>query len=81
MDYRLKKDNEQTLYECFVAESLDVMSAGMKRTGLFDYIKKRNAIWGEKEKEDTRSARQIIDDTFKKHGLKIKKSEAVNEPV
>lgn len=71
------------MFECFVAENLATISAGMKTKERMGYIEKYNKLWGyDNVKEDKRTAQEIISDTFKAHGLRIKKhTEAVNEPV
>lgn len=83
MCYRLKKDEERAMFECFVAENLATISAGMHTKERIGYIDKYNKLWGYAEnKKDNRSAKEIISDTFKRHGLRIKKhKEAVDEPV
>ena len=48
------------------------------------YSEKRNAIWGEERKKDTRIAKQIINDTFAARGVKVKwknKEKNDREPV
>ena len=72
LDYRLKANEEQTLFEVFVAENLATISAGNRYKERMGYSEKRNAIWGDEKKKDTRTARQIIDDTFAARGVKVK---------
>ena len=72
LDYRLRANEEQTLFEVFVAENLATISAGNRYKERMGYSEKRNAIWGEEKKKDTRTARQIIDDTFAARGIKVK---------
>lgn len=72
LDYRLKANEEQTLFEVFVAENLATISAGNKYKERMSYIKQRDEIWGVAEKKDTRTARQIIEDTFAARGVKVK---------
>lgn len=72
LDYRLKANEEQTLFEVFVAENLATISAGNRYKERMGYSEKRNAIWGEEKKKDTRTARQIIDNTFAARGVKVK---------
>lgn len=83
LDYRLKKEEESALFEIFVGEALATIEAGMRIETRRSYIDIHNRVWGIKnEVEDTRTAQEIIDDTFKKHGLTIKKrTEAVDESV
>lgn len=71
LGYRLKANEEQTLFEVFVAESLATMSAGQKYKERMSYSEQRNKLWGVIAKGDTRSGRQIIEDTFAKRGVKI----------
>ena len=73
LDYRLKKDYEKQLFEIFVAEHLSIVASGRYTKEPNSYIEKVNKLWGKKEKKDERTAKQIIEDTFKKHGIKIKK--------
>lgn len=83
LDYRLKKEEESALFEIFVGEVLATIEAGKRIETRRNYIDLYNRVWGiKKEVEDTRTAQQIIDDTFKKHGLTIvKHTEAVDESV
>lgn len=83
LDYRLKKEEESALFGIFVGEALATIEAGKRIETRRSYIDIYNRVWGIKnEVEDTRTAQQIIDDTFKKHGLTIKKrTEAVDESV
>lgn len=84
LDYRLKANEERTLFEVFVAENLATISAGNRYKERMGYSEKRNAIWGEEKKKDTRTARQIIDDTFAARGVKVKwknKEKNDREPV
>ena len=83
LDYRLKKEEESALFEIFVGETLATLEAGKRIETRRNYIDIYNRVWGiKKEVEDTRTAQQIIDDTFKRHGLTIKKcTEAVDESV
>ena len=84
LDYRLRANEEQTLFEVFVAENLATISAGNRYKERMGYSEKRNAIWGEEKKKDMRTARQIIDDTFAARGVKVKwknKEKNDREPV
>lgn len=71
------------MFKMFVGEVLATIEAGKRIETRRSYIDIHNRVWGIKnEIEDTRTAQQIIDDTFKRHGLIIKKhTEAVNESV
>lgn len=71
LDYRLKANEEQTLFEVFVAENLATMAAGQKYKQRMSYKEKRDKLWGISAGVDTRSGRQIIEDTFAKRGIKI----------
>lgn len=71
LDYRLKSNEEQTSFEIFVAESLATMAAGKKYKERMSYSEQRNKLWGVIANGDTRSGRQIIEDTFAKRGVKI----------
>lgn len=83
LDYRLKKEEESALFRIFVGEALATIEAGMRIETRRSYIDIHDSVWDiKKEVEDTRTAQQIIDDTFKRHGLTIKKrTEAVDESV
>ena len=71
LDYRLKVNEEKSLFEIFVAENLATISAGNKYKERMSYVKERNKIWNI-QPQDTRSARQIIDDTFAARGIKVR---------
>lgn len=70
LDYRLKAKDEQTLFEIFVAENLATISSGNKYKKRMSYVQQRDELLGIKKK-DTRSAKQIIEDTFAARGVKI----------
>ena len=72
IDYRLCADEERTLFEVFVAENIATMTAGQRYKKRMGYLEKRNAIWGDEKKKDTRTARQVIEDTFAARGVKVK---------
>ena len=72
LDYRLKANEEETLFRVFVAENLATISAGQKYKERMNFIEKYNTIWGVPSKRDTRSAKQIIEDTFSARGVKVK---------
>lgn len=73
LDYRLKIDREQSFFREFVAENIATLAANMKTKERVGYTSGRDSIWGRVIEKDTRSASQIIDDTFRKHGLRLKK--------
>lgn len=73
VDYRLKRDTEQSLFEQWVAESLSTIAAGMRTKDRFSYTEQRERVWGRAKPKDTRSAEQIIADTMRKHGIKIRR--------
>ena len=79
IDYRLKRDTEQSLFECWLSENIVTIASGYKLKERVSYTETRNEIW-QKKTQDTRTAKEIIADTLKKHGIKIKGSKA-NEPV
>ena len=72
LDYRLKANEEQTLFEVFVAENIATISAGNRYKKRMGYAEQRDKIWGIEKPKDTRTARQIIDDTFAARGIKVK---------
>lgn len=71
------------MFQMFVGETLATLEAGKRTETRRSYIDIHDSVWDiKKEVEDTRTAQQIIDDTFKRHGLTIKKhTEAVDESV
>lgn len=71
LDYRLKANEEQTLFEVFVAENIATFTAGQKYKQRMSYSEKRNEIWGAATQKDTRSAKQIVEDTFAARGVKV----------
>lgn len=80
LDYRLKQEREQRLFEEFLAENSATLAAQMKTKTRVSYSPLRNKIWGVSQKEDNRSAIEIINDVFAKHGLRLKEGEDY-EPV
>lgn len=77
VDYRLKRDEEQSLFEQWVAENLSTIAAGMRTKDRFSYTEQRERVWGRAKPTDTRSAEQIIADTMKRHGIKIRRKPKV----
>lgn len=72
LDYRLKLSEEETLFKVFIAENLATMSAGNRYKERLSYVQSLDEIWGTQKPKDTRSARQIIEDTFAARGVKVK---------
>lgn len=77
LDYRLKKDAEDQFYKVVTAEHLATLAAGMRTNERIGFLDKVNKIWGIAPVEDKRTAKEIIEDTFKKHGIQIKKEGGV----
>lgn len=75
LDYRLKANEEQTLFEVFVAENLATLSAGAKYKERMNYTEYRNKLWGITPRKDTRTGQEIIADTLAKHGISVKQRE------
>ena len=71
LDYRLKANEEQTLFEVFVAENIATISAGNRYKERMGYAEQRDKIWGIEKPKDTRTAKEIIDDTFAARGIKV----------
>lgn len=71
LDYRLKQEAERRLFESFMAENSATRTAQMKTKTRVSYTQQRNKIWGVAQKEDNRTAMEIIADVFKKHGLTL----------
>lgn len=72
LDYRLKANEEKTLYRVFVAENLATLSAGAKYKERMNYTEYRNKLWGITPRKDTRTGQEIIADTLAKHGIAVK---------
>ena len=72
LEYKLKERDEWVLYEVITAETLATLGSNMKMTKRISFIEERNKIYGIELQKDERSAEEIIADTFKKHGIKIK---------
>lgn len=72
LDYRLRADEERQYFEVFVAENISTMAAQMKTKTRVNYSQNRDKIWNKQVADDSRTAEEIIRDTFKKHGLTIK---------
>lgn len=82
LDYRLKQAQTETSAMIFANTQLSVIASGRK------YEKPQNfyediytKIWGIEtaNKEDKRTANEIIDDTFNKHGITIIRNEEANK--
>lgn len=80
LGYRLKKDEDENIYRLYTGESLTRLARlETPAREPISYVKVYQKLWGVKTKEDKRSANEIIEDTFKKHGIKIKKSEGADK--
>jgi len=78
LDYRFKQIEEDVLYKSITAEYMATIGVGKTNTERISFVEGRNKIYGIKVQKDERSAEEIIRDTFKKHGIKIKgKEEAI----
>lgn len=78
LDYRFKQTDEEVLFKTIIAEYLATIGVGKTTSERISFSEERNKIYGIKSKKDERSAEEIIKDTFKKHGIKIKgKEEAI----
>lgn len=75
LDYRFHQFEEDLLYKSIMAEYMSLVGTGKQSENRISFVEKRNEIYGIKTKKDERSAEEIIDDTFKKHGIKIKRKE------
>lgn len=75
LNYRLKLSQEDILYKAIVAENIAMIASGRRTEKLISFLEERKKIYGEQnkeeEEEDTRTAQEIIDDTCKKHGIKV----------
>lgn len=72
IDYRFKQYEEDLLYKSITAEYLANIATGRRGETRISFIEERNKIYGIKAEKDERSAEEIINDTFKKHGIKLK---------
>lgn len=73
IDYRLKHNEDDFLYRAIVAESLATIAVGKKSGERVSYINEHNKLFNiNNKKEDKRSAKDIIKDTFKAHNITIR---------
>lgn len=77
LDYRFKQSEEELLFKSIMAEVVATIGIGKVTKERISFVEKRNIIYGVETHRDERSAEEIIDDTFKKHGLKRKQKEEV----
>ena len=75
LDYRLKANEEETLYRVFVAENLATLGAGANYKERMNYTQYRNKLWGITPRKDTRTGQEIIADTLARHGISVKQRE------
>lgn len=79
----MRKEEEEELYNVVTAEHLATIAFGKSTEIRVGFIDKRNEIWGYKTeiegKKDNRTSEEIINDTCKKHGIKIIKKEEAQE--
>lgn len=77
INYRFKQNEDDFLYKALTAEYQSVLCTGIFReVQRISYVEEHNKIYGIKTKKDERTAREIVEDTFKKHGIKMRKKEA-----
>lgn len=75
IDYRFKQKSEETVFRTIMAEYTATVGVGKVSQKRLSFIEERNKIYGIETPKDERTAEEIIVDTFKKHGLKIKQKE------
>lgn len=74
--FRRRESAEKQLFETFTATQLSVLSSGQRTQERADYNSLLDKVWGkEKRNVDTRTTEEIITDTLRKHGIKIRKKE------
>lgn len=71
LDYRVRAREAQEFRDCFFGDSISLLATNLKREDKYDYINNYMRIWGKEPEEDTRTAGEIIRDTFAKHGLTL----------
>lgn len=80
LDFKMREREAQEYRDCFFGDSISLLATNLKRKDKFDYINNYMRIWGKAPEEDTRTAGEIIRDTFAKHGLTLsvtKKQDAI----
>ena len=67
----------QEIYKIYVSDALRIIAENTAKFAGGSYIKKRyiDLIESKKQKEDKRTAQEIIDDVVNKAGIKVVKSE------
>lgn len=73
IDYRFKQSEEDLLYKSIIAEYIANIGTGRQGEKRISFIEERNKIYGIKTEKDERTAGEIVADTFKKHGIKIRR--------
>lgn len=68
---RMKEEVDYLLYREIVAENIATIANGKVTQNRISYSQERKKIYGE-IKQDLRTAKEIVNDTFKRFGLKIK---------
>lgn len=69
LEYRLKNDEDLLLWRIDMSAAVNVMATqDMKMKEFSQYAEKRKLLF---RKQDTRTAKQIIDETLKRHGIKV----------
>lgn len=74
IDYKLRKNAEELAYKMFMSEHISMLVNGMRPQKRLSFIEMRKDIWDtvtKETKKDTRTAQQIIDDTFRVRNMKI----------
>lgn len=70
IDTRTKDDSDYELYRSITAECIAVLASNKRMEKHISYITERAKLYGT-HIEDTRSAGEIIKETFKKHNLSL----------
>ena len=72
LEYRLRQEAEQSAYRTVSAQSLALMASGRFTKNTVNYLEIVSEIYGGKTANDTRTAAEIISDTAKKFGVKVR---------
>ena len=71
LNYRLRETAESELYRAVTAQSLAILASGRNTKTVIDYPSLVAELYGV-QKRDERTAEQIILDTAKKFGVKVR---------
>lgn len=77
MKYTLQRETATILFELAVGECMAILTAGKRTENIMRFGEQYRDILELYAPRDERTAQEIIDDTFRKHGITVKQNEYI----